>query len=180
MFPKLHGSFKYDYENPGEIDKDFIEIIQECGEIIYVPSGWHHVVWNLEDTISINHNWFNGTNICFIWRSLVNALHEVEQEICELNLESAVFINTCQKILLANHGMDYVSFVNVLKTIFKHRSNDVESRSLCQNHIEFDKKCIKHVFQAHIVRENSVKDLTEQNESFKIELQELKNALDCI
>lgn len=24
-----------------------IEVIQEAGEIIYVPSGWHHQVYNL-------------------------------------------------------------------------------------------------------------------------------------
>ncbi len=29
--------------------------IQVAGEAIFVPSGWHHTVENLEDTLSINH-----------------------------------------------------------------------------------------------------------------------------
>ena len=37
--------------------------LQEAGETIFVPSGWHHTVQNLEDTLSINHNWLNGYNI---------------------------------------------------------------------------------------------------------------------
>lgn len=30
-------------------------MMQESGEAIFVPSGWHHTVVNLEDTLSINH-----------------------------------------------------------------------------------------------------------------------------
>ena len=47
-----------------------IEVIQEAGEVVFVPSGWFHQVHNLEDTISINHNWFNGTNIISVVESL--------------------------------------------------------------------------------------------------------------
>lgn len=37
--------------------------LQEPGETIFVPSGWHHCVHNLEDTLSINHNWLNAHNV---------------------------------------------------------------------------------------------------------------------
>lgn len=43
---------------------------QEAGETIFVPSGWHHTVMNLEDTLSINHNWLNGYNIHWAWALL--------------------------------------------------------------------------------------------------------------
>ncbi|CAG2158897.1 unnamed protein product [Oppiella nova] len=43
------------------------EVIQKSGEIIFIPSGYIHEVVNTEDTISINHNWFNATNIHFIF-----------------------------------------------------------------------------------------------------------------
>ena len=46
------------------------EVIQETGDVIFVPSKWHHQVHNLEDTISINHNWFNGANIGSIFGDL--------------------------------------------------------------------------------------------------------------
>ena len=39
------------------------EVIQGPHEALFVPSGWHHSVENLEDTASINHNWLNGFNI---------------------------------------------------------------------------------------------------------------------
>ena len=35
------------------------EIIQKSNEALFVPSGWIHQVENLEDTISVNHNWIN-------------------------------------------------------------------------------------------------------------------------
>lgn len=41
----------------------YYELIQGPNEAVFVPSGWFHQVWNLEDTISINHNLFNGTQI---------------------------------------------------------------------------------------------------------------------
>jgi len=36
-------------------------------EAIFVPSGWHHSVENVEDTLSINHNWVNPYNIHWGW-----------------------------------------------------------------------------------------------------------------
>ncbi|KAJ8320765.1 hypothetical protein KUTeg_002352, partial [Tegillarca granosa] len=60
-----------------------IEIIQEPGEIIFVPSGWHHQVHNLEDTISINHNWLNGCNVDICWSYIKQCLMEVQSEISD-------------------------------------------------------------------------------------------------
>lgn len=37
-----------------------------------------------EDTISINHNWFNGCNIEHIWKCLYQAAVEVENEISDI------------------------------------------------------------------------------------------------
>lgn len=34
-----------------------MSVDQEEGETIFVPSGWYHMVLNLSDCISINHNW---------------------------------------------------------------------------------------------------------------------------
>ena len=45
-------------------------VIQKEGETIFVPSGWYHTVENLEGTLSINHNWINGTNILSSWERL--------------------------------------------------------------------------------------------------------------
>lgn len=58
-----------------------IEVIQESGETIFVPSGWHHTVENTKPTLSINHNWLNGTNVHWSWEKLqaeIDALHSSE------------------------------------------------------------------------------------------------------
>ena len=51
-----------------------IEVIQEEGETIFVPSGWYHQVENLETTLSINHNWINGFNIKWSWQRISREL----------------------------------------------------------------------------------------------------------
>ena len=76
-----------------------IRVIQNAGETIFIPrlecihfpcsmmlqfccynnSGWYHQVKNLEDTISINHNWTNTFGILFVWRHLQNELKLVLQ-----------------------------------------------------------------------------------------------------
>lgn len=76
-----------------------LEIIQEAGETIFIPSGWFHEVWNLEDTISINHNWVfsplfelqlniglgkgNACNLDLFWEMLKKDLTLIEKEISD-------------------------------------------------------------------------------------------------
>ena len=81
-----------------------IEFVQREGELVFVPSGWFHQVHNLvkflktttaiaylyntctcfqEDTISINHNWINGSNIGRTWEFLCQSLDEVKKEISD-------------------------------------------------------------------------------------------------
>lgn len=47
-----------------------IEYIQGPQETIFIPCGWHHAVENMEDTMSINHNWVNGFSIHWTWALL--------------------------------------------------------------------------------------------------------------
>jgi Cupin-like domain len=53
-----------------EARRHAICVVQEAGETIFVPSKWYHTVENLEDTISINHNWLNGNNVGYCWEKL--------------------------------------------------------------------------------------------------------------
>ena len=47
-----------------------LEIVQETGETMFVPSGWHHSVENLLDTCSINANWCNAYNLEWLYAEL--------------------------------------------------------------------------------------------------------------
>jgi hypothetical protein len=115
-----------------------IEVIQEQGEAIFVPSKWHHQVINLEDTISINHNWGNACNLEFMLDYLIgdyNTVVEVRrllrnrsltkrpdtgymQSISDLKdtFESeAEFGSHVMQMLKANSGMDLHDFSKFLR-----------------------------------------------------------------
>nr|XP_037841402.1 2-oxoglutarate and iron-dependent oxygenase JMJD4 isoform X2 [Chlorocebus sabaeus] len=84
-----HGNLPYDVTSPALCDTHLhprsqlagppLEITQEAGEMVFVPSGWHHQ----DDTISINHNWVNGFNLANMWRFLQQELCAVQEEVSE-------------------------------------------------------------------------------------------------
>lgn len=123
----------------------FFEIIQEKGDAIFVPSGWYHQVTNLEDTISINHNWVNACNIDIVWKGLVTTLLSVEQEISEF-IDTPEFPMQCQLILKSLFGMDFSSFSNFLCYMGNKRllqlqigyGSGLDKYSLGINQIKFD------------------------------------------
>ncbi|XP_067834891.1 2-oxoglutarate and iron-dependent oxygenase JMJD4 [Heptranchias perlo] len=125
------GDLVYDAQSPVLQDRDRypkysqccqpIEVMQEVGEVIFVPSGWHHQVYNLEDTISINHNWLNGCNVDIMWRFLQGELTAVQGEIGEWKDRMEGWHQHCQIILKSCTGIDYHEFYTFLKIIAKNR-----------------------------------------------------------
>ncbi|KAI9995190.1 hypothetical protein PInf_012240 [Phytophthora infestans] len=94
-----------------------IHVVQETGDAIFVPSGWYHQVENLEDTISINHNWFNGYNVREMWKFFKREYAAVERELedlKEMGLVGREFGDQCQLVMLANTGINYVEFRELL------------------------------------------------------------------
>ena len=65
---RLLGTYSNDEEFLKTAD---LVVVQNSGETIFVPSGWFHQVRNLEDTISINHNWINEASIQNTWKHLL-------------------------------------------------------------------------------------------------------------
>lgn len=106
-----------DLSNQELMNLNVSQVIQNAGETIFIPSGWVHQVINLEDTISINHNWFNATNLHLIWQNLLAALSEVENELHDIKslLNKTEWSEEVQKMLLIHHGLDFNEFVNLLK-----------------------------------------------------------------
>ncbi|RLN98570.1 hypothetical protein BBJ28_00005968 [Nothophytophthora sp. Chile5] len=94
-----------------------LNVIQEAGDAIFVPSGWYHQVKNLEDTISINHNWFNGYNLRELWGFFRRELTAVERELEDLKALGLIgreFLDQCQLVMRANTGINYVEFRELL------------------------------------------------------------------
>lgn len=92
-------------------------VVQESGDAIFVPSGWYHQVTNLEDTMSINHNWFNGYNVVELWRFFQREYAAVKAELedlKELGLDGKEFRDQCQIVMNANTGINYIEFQDLL------------------------------------------------------------------
>ena len=108
-----------------------IELIQEAGEVLFVPSEWHHHVTNIGHTISINHNWFNAFNILRIWKHLCLTLDDIERRIEDCRaLMSDTWHEHCQLILQANEGMNFATLYKLLHTIAQRRLHEAHQPSI--------------------------------------------------
>jgi hypothetical protein len=57
--------------------------VQQRGDAVFVPSGWHHQVHNIGATISINHNWLNGASLGRVAAFLAGELARVRSSIAD-------------------------------------------------------------------------------------------------
>ncbi|XP_053324315.1 2-oxoglutarate and iron-dependent oxygenase JMJD4 [Spea bombifrons] len=106
-----------------------LSVIQEPGQMIFVPSGWHHQVYNLEDTISINHNWVNGCNVLLMWKFLQGELEAVHAEIGEWEDTMEDWHGHCQVIMKSCTGIDYKEFYSFIKIIAENRIGVLQNSS---------------------------------------------------
>uniref|UniRef100_W8BXH8 Jumonji domain-containing protein 4 n=1 Tax=Ceratitis capitata TaxID=7213 RepID=W8BXH8_CERCA len=98
----------------------YFVIYQQENEAIFVPSGWYHQVYNITDTISVNHNWFNAVNIKYIWYNIAGNLRKVIKEINDFREESN-FEEQCQAILRADFGLNISDFLDLVCFIAEKR-----------------------------------------------------------
>ncbi|XP_008193873.1 2-oxoglutarate and iron-dependent oxygenase JMJD4 [Tribolium castaneum] len=135
--------------------RQHFELIQNAGEAVFVPTGWYHQVWNLEDTISVNHNWVNGCNILKMWETIEYNLKCVKKEI-EDCCDMEGFLQHCQVMLKASFGMDFYKFYDFLKFIALKRLAQVHKKQkeelfhghiLGLNHAFFDLLSVKTVLE---------------------------------
>ena len=114
----------------GDVDSDVyplydsvkyrMEVMQEAGECIFVPSSWFHQVINIDHTISINHNWFNVYNIEIVHEYIMKQLLLTRNEIRHLRKSGDIGVyeagweKDCQLILKANIGIDMHGWISLL------------------------------------------------------------------
>ncbi|XP_065917396.1 2-oxoglutarate and iron-dependent oxygenase JMJD4-like isoform X2 [Dysidea avara] len=106
-----------------------LHVILNSGETIFVPSGWHHQVMNLEDTICINYNWSNACNLDKMFDHLKRSLEEVKKEISDCRSMEG-WNQQCQLILKATTGMDYNELCDYLLCIGEVRLHEREQAIL--------------------------------------------------
>ena len=95
-----------------------IELIQHPGELLFVPSGWYHEVENLDDCLSINHNWMNGHN-CH-W-SLIKLNQVYNDLVSGLSEEDANDGEMCEGLLRRRAGMGYSDLCELLEGVIMRR-----------------------------------------------------------
>ncbi|XP_036080333.1 2-oxoglutarate and iron-dependent oxygenase JMJD4 isoform X2 [Rousettus aegyptiacus] len=101
-----YGGLPYDVTTPALLDNHLhpkhqpcsppLEVTQEAGEMVFVPSGWHHQVHNLE-------------------------LCAVQQEVSEWKDSMPDWHNHCQVIMRSCSGINFEEFYHFLKIIAKRR-----------------------------------------------------------
>jgi hypothetical protein len=49
-----------------------MEIIQRPGDLVFIPSGWYHMVINLEESVAVTQNFVNEHNLLRVLKFLKN------------------------------------------------------------------------------------------------------------
>lgn len=91
---------------------------QGPGELMFVPSGWHHKVRNLTGCLSINHNWFNRSSLARVWAFLKEEANAVQEKLEHLrdtfDEEVSGWERQCEVVLRANSAMNLTEWVGLL------------------------------------------------------------------
>ncbi|QCE14524.1 F-box and leucine-rich repeat protein 10/11 [Vigna unguiculata] len=141
---------------PGFSKAIWLECTQDAGEIIFVPSGWYHQVHNLEDTISINHNWFNAYNLSWVWNLLLRDYNEAKEYIEDIKDICDDFEGLCQRNLAANTGMNFYDFFTfmsyftlanlvLLRYINRRYVSTTGSSSTIAQHLSMNLGCLRKI-----------------------------------
>lgn len=95
-------------------------VIQETGQTIFVPATWQHKVVNLEETISINHNWITAANLDLVWDCLMVEMVAIQNELRGWDCGSSnddddngldQNMEACENMLRGCIGLDVTGFV---------------------------------------------------------------------
>lgn len=123
--------------------------IQEPGETIFVPSSWWHQVENLEDTISINHNWANASNMTLLWSFLKDELKEVQLALsdCKETQSDKEWYYQCQEIMRMNTGMNVIDFCDMLSIVLDDQIIKLENFLLPVDLIRYNLGVIKSILE---------------------------------
>ncbi|GBG29721.1 Protein-lysine N-methyltransferase EEF2KMT [Hondaea fermentalgiana] len=91
--------------------------VQASGDAIFVPSGWYHEVHNLEETLSVNTNWFNEHNLPRVNQFLLHEQRATQNalEDCKETTSSAQeWDDLVQGVMKLNAGINRPKWTELL------------------------------------------------------------------
>jgi hypothetical protein len=112
-----------------EAVKSYVDLVQQPGDIIFIPSGYYHEVYNLDECLSINHNWFNIYQLKQVSQFMRKEWYQTKQAIIDLvdMMPDAEFMQEVQKLMKRNTGMSLSEFEHLVhfnKTYCDEESNE--------------------------------------------------------
>ena len=149
------------FQQSDSLSLKYLYLEQDPGDILIVPSGWYHIVQNMEGSvfnkdeydssknsrcsgpiISINHNWFNSSNILRVWKFLKDEVEEIRtmfehhkesfhtldgcyywENHCEVVMKANTRINCYElTILLLMKGIEIKDQISESKTISQSKN----------------------------------------------------------
>jgi hypothetical protein len=147
------------YPGLAKARKHAIEVIQQAGETLFVPSGWHHTVENLAPTLSINHNWLNGANIRWSWEKLRTELEGLSSKETETIIGETLMAETVGPSDSSQIGDDLLLLWKVLST--KARSViEIERKSMTEFNLNACLPVLKEI--SAFVKDGKDQGLTER------------------
>jgi hypothetical protein len=107
----LHGSKRWRFFITNSDGSLIVrDCVQNAGDMVFVPSRCYHTVENLDDdTISLNQNWFNGTNIENVIHCIQEDMRTVRNELKLFEVEFATpeeERDTISRIVRANNCLN--------------------------------------------------------------------------
>jgi JmjC domain, hydroxylase len=93
-----------------------IQFVQRSGELVFVPATWRHSVMNLEETISINHNWITTVNVQLVWDCLHREINAIEMELQSWKEVELWGWDARENMLRGCAGLDATTFYFMLLT----------------------------------------------------------------
>ena len=112
----------------GHSDRHF-SVVQSAGQAMFVPSTWQHHVVNLEETVSINHNWITTANLDMCWSCLDTEIRVINKELDEWGIDD---LEAHESMLRGCVGLDVTAFflmilVRLAELLVEKNSEEIES-----------------------------------------------------
>lgn len=176
--------------NPPE--SSAVRCTQHAGECIFVSSGWKHEVVNLEETLSVNHNWITTANLDLTWDCMCSEMKAVETEVEAWGLGSECW-DARESMLRGCFGLDvtaffFVSLTRLLELLLaEHNQSDGKDKDDAWQ-IHFDSLRIKETLlillhnpdQGLVCLKNRIAAVLQSDESAAEAIAIAMWATDCI